>query len=131
MNALGFWNAVSRGNDGMERWGAAGAPGSPVLKDGPMPPAAEEGVNALGFWNVVNRLDCWNAVASGNVGMERWGAAGPPGSPVLKDGPMPPAAEEGVNALAFWNVREPAAAEIVGTRWRDATLAWSVGVQPE
>jgi hypothetical protein len=49
----------------MEHLDAAGTSGSPVLKHGPMPPAAEEGVNALGFWN---------AVARGDASAERAGA---------------------------------------------------------
>ena len=43
------WNAVARGGAGMEHRVAAATSGSPVLKHGPLPPAAEEGVNALGF----------------------------------------------------------------------------------
>jgi hypothetical protein len=91
---------MARGDASVERGGAgrrgngtlvaAGSSGSPVLKHGPMPPAAEEGVNALGFWN---------AVARGRASVERLDAAATSGSPVLKHGPMPPAAEEGVNAL--------------------------------
>ncbi|MDP6444699.1 MAG: hypothetical protein QGG36_03165 [Pirellulaceae bacterium] len=52
------WNAAARGGARMERGGArprengalvaAATPGSPVLKHGPMPPAADGGVNAPG-----------------------------------------------------------------------------------
>jgi hypothetical protein len=71
-----------------------------VLKHGPMPPAADEGVNALDFWNAMARGDA--EVERGGAGPRGNGslvAAGTAGSPVLKHGPMPPAAEEGVNAL--------------------------------
>jgi hypothetical protein len=45
------WIAVARGSACVERLVAAATSGSPVLKHGPMPPAAEEGVNALVCWN--------------------------------------------------------------------------------
>jgi hypothetical protein len=50
---------------------AAATSGSPVLKHGPMPPAAEEGVNALGFWNVVARGDA--SVERGRAGQRECG----------------------------------------------------------
>ncbi|MDP6442352.1 MAG: hypothetical protein QF805_01055, partial [Pirellulaceae bacterium] len=53
----------------------AGSSGSPVLKHGPIPPAAAWGVNAPGFGNralVAAAANCWNAVARGGAGMERW-----------------------------------------------------------
>ncbi|MDP7019815.1 MAG: hypothetical protein QGG36_28715, partial [Pirellulaceae bacterium] len=114
VNALGFWNAVARGSASVERVGAgrrgngtlvaAGSSGSPVLKHGPMPLAAEEGVNALGFWNAVARGSASvERVGAGRRGNGTLVAAATSGSPVLKHGPMPPAAEEGVNALGFWN----------------------------
>ncbi|MDP6447014.1 MAG: hypothetical protein QF805_24690, partial [Pirellulaceae bacterium] len=69
---------------------AAATSGSPVLKHGPMPPAAEEGVNALGSWN---------ADARGGAGMERWLQRQRLVHPCSSTGLVPPAAEEGVNAL--------------------------------
>jgi hypothetical protein len=73
---------------------AAATSGSPVLKHGPMPPAAEEGRK---------RPRLLERGGAGRRGNGTLVAAATSGSPVLKHGPMPPAAEEGVNALGSWN----------------------------
>jgi hypothetical protein len=111
--AARVWNAEARGDASVERLVAAATSGSPVLKHGPMPPAAEGGRKRprLLERGGAGRRECgtrlreaareWNAVARGSARMERLVAAASSGSPVLKHGPMPPAAEEGVNALGF------------------------------
>jgi hypothetical protein len=168
VNALGSWNAGARGDASVERLVAAATSGSPVLKHGPLPPAAEGGRKrprllerggagrrecgtrcagprecgtfgcSSNVWFTraqarayaacggggrerprllerggAGRRECgtrqrgatrvWNADARGSASVERLVAAATAGSPVLKHGPMPPAAEEGVNALGFWN----------------------------
>ncbi|MDP6447442.1 MAG: hypothetical protein QF805_26830, partial [Pirellulaceae bacterium] len=59
------WNAAARGSARMERWLQQQRLVHPCSSTGLVPPAAEEGVNALGFWN---------AVARGDVCVERGGA---------------------------------------------------------
>ncbi|MDP6721137.1 MAG: hypothetical protein QGF59_20895, partial [Pirellulaceae bacterium] len=72
------WNAVSQGSASVERGGAG---------------QRECGTR----WRGATRV--WNAEARGHASVERLVAAATAGSPVLKHGPSPPAAEEGVNAL--------------------------------
>jgi hypothetical protein len=128
--ATRLWNALARGRASVERLVAAATSGSPVLKHGPMPPAAEEGVNALSFWNAGARGDA--SVERGGAGPRECGtldAAATSGSPVLKHGPMPPAAEEGVNALGFWNevARGDASVERGGAGRRECGTRWRRG----
>jgi hypothetical protein len=121
---------------------AAGTSGSPVLKHGPMPPAADWGVNAPGFGNRALVAAATESLERGGAGRRGNGAlvaAGSSGSPVLKHGPMPPAAEWGVNAPGFgnralvaaaancWRAVARGGAGIIGTLQRGATREWSVG----
>jgi hypothetical protein len=89
------WNAVARGSARMERLVAAATSGSPVLKHGPSAACGGGGRKRPRLLERVARGQRENGTSLQQQRRVH---------PCSSTGLVPPAAEEGVNALGFWNV---------------------------